>query len=106
MERLTKHRRGSAPLNRKGTTLMQSDLPRGELRKLSPDELRQITGGNAGFAAALKSIFSGINAVVQAIEGLIVKASHNNPSVVSGINTFNKVGLAAENVAVGIVSVI
>lgn len=85
---------------------MQSDLSRGELRKLSTDELRQITGGNGGLAAALRSIFSGINAAVHAIEGLIVKASHNNPSVVSGINAFNKVGLAAENVAVGIVSAI
>jgi hypothetical protein len=85
---------------------MQSDLSQCELRTLSADELRQITGGNAALAAGLKGIFSGINVVVRAIEGLIVKASHNNPSVVSGINTFNQIGQGVENVAVGIVSLI
>ena len=85
---------------------MQSNDCMGELRALSEEELRQVIGGNSALAAAFKSIFAGINAVVHAIEGLIVKASHNNPSVVSGINTFNKVGLAVENVAVGIASVV
>jgi hypothetical protein len=85
---------------------MQSTDCRGELRTLSEEELRQVTGGNSALAAAFKSIFAGINVVVHAIEGLIVKASHNNPSVVAGVNTFNKVGLAVENVAVDIASVV
>ena len=85
---------------------MQSNHSRGELRTLSEDELRQVTGGNSALAAAFKSIFAGINVVVHAIEGLIIKASHNDPKVVAGINTFNHVGLAVENVAVGIASVV
>lgn len=85
---------------------MDDNLSQGELRKLSPDELRQITGGNAALASGLRAFFSGLNFVVHAIEGLIVKASHNNPAVVSGINTFNQVGLGVENAAVGIVSLI
>ena len=85
---------------------MQSNHSRGELRTLSEDELRQVTGGNSALAAAFKSIFAGINAVVHAVEGLIIKTSHNDPKVVAGINTFNKVGLGIENVAVGIASVV
>jgi len=85
---------------------MQSNHSRGELRTLSADEMRQVTGGNSALAAAFRSIFAGINAVVHAVEGLIIKASHNDPKVVAGINTFNKVGLGIENVAVGIASVV
>ena len=85
---------------------MQSNHSRGELRTLSEDEQRQVTGGNSALAAGLKAFFSGLNFVVHAIEGLIVKASHNDPKVVAGINTFNKVGLGIENAAVGIASVV
>jgi bacteriocin-like protein len=85
---------------------MQSDHSRGELRTLSEDELRQVTGGNSALAAGLRAIFSGLNVVVRAVEGLIIKSSHNNPKVVAGINTFNQVGLGVENVAVGIASVV
>jgi hypothetical protein len=101
------HRRGAMPREpAKGHQLMDDNLSHGELRKLSPDELQQITGGNAAMATGLSAIFAGFNAIVKAIEGVIVKASHNNPSVVSGINTFNQIGLGVENVAVGIASVI
>lgn len=85
---------------------MEDNHSHGELRTLSPEELQQITGGNTALASGLSAIFAGINAVVKAIEGVIVKASHNNPAVVSGINTFNQVGLGVENVAVGVVSLI
>ena len=85
---------------------MRSDHSRGELRTLSEEELRQVMGGNSALAAAFRSIFKGINAVVHAVEGLIIKASHNDPKVVAGINTFNKIGLGIENVAVGIASVV
>jgi hypothetical protein len=85
---------------------MQSNHSRGELRTLSQDELRQVTGGNSAFAAGLRAFFSGLNTVVHAIEGLIIKASHNDPKVVAGINTFNHVGLGIEKVAVGIASAI
>jgi len=85
---------------------MQSNHSRGELRTLSEDELRHVTGGNSALAAGLKAIFAGLNAVVHAVEGLIIKASHNDPKVVAGINTFNQVGLGVENAAVGIASVV
>jgi len=85
---------------------MQSSDCRGELRTLSEDELRQVTGGNSALAAGLSAIFSGLNVVVRAVEGLIIKSSHNNPKVVAGINTFNQIGLGVENVAVGIASVV
>jgi bacteriocin-like protein len=85
---------------------MQSNHSRGELRTLSEDELRQVTGGNSGLAAAFRSFFSGLNTVVHAIEGLIIKASHNDPKVVAGVNAFNKVGLGIENVAIGIASAV
>jgi bacteriocin-like protein len=85
---------------------MQSHHSTGELRTLSEDELRQVTGGNTALATGLSAIFSGLNAVVRAIEGLIIKASHNDPKVVAGINTFNQIGVGIENVAVGVASVI
>lgn len=85
---------------------MQNHHSTGELRTLSEDELRQVTGGNTALATGLRAFFSGLNAVVRAIEGLIVKASHNDPKVVAGINTFNQIGVDIENVAVGVASVI
>jgi bacteriocin-like protein len=85
---------------------MDDNFSQGELRQLSAEELQQITGGNAALATGLSAIFAGINTVVKAIEGVIVQATNNNPSVVSGINTFNQIGLGVENVAVGVVSLI
>jgi bacteriocin-like protein len=85
---------------------MQNHHSTGELRTLSEDELRQVTGGNTALARGLSAIFSGLNAVVRAIEGLVIKASHNDPKVVAGINTFNQIGVGIENVAVGVASVI
>ncbi|MGJ4929503.1 hypothetical protein ACQR1I_23645 [Bradyrhizobium sp. HKCCYLS2038] len=85
---------------------MQTDLAQGQARRLSDDELRQITGGNFALATGLSAIFSGFNAVLKAVEGLVVKASHNNPKVISGINTFNQITTGVENVAVGVAQII
>ncbi len=85
---------------------MQTDIAQGQVRQLSEDELRQISGGNFALATGLSAIFSGFNAVLKAVEGLIVTASHNNPNVVSGINTFNQITTGVENVAVGVAQII
>jgi hypothetical protein len=85
---------------------MHNDLAQGQARKLSEDELRHITGGNVALATGLSAIFAGFNAVLKAVEGLIVTASHNNPKVVAGINTFNQITTGAENVAIGVAQII
>jgi hypothetical protein len=85
---------------------MHSHVSEGGLRPLSADELRQVTGGNAAFGATLAAIFTGINAFVRVVENVIIAATGNDPKVVAGINAFNSVGLAVENIAVGIATAV
>jgi hypothetical protein len=90
----------------KGLDRMHSHVSESGLQPLSTDELRQITGGNAALGAGLAALFAGINAVVKVVETVIIAATGNNPGVVSTINKINSVGLAVENVAVGVATIV